>query len=89
MSLPNYQKHPNDRIAVPIRFRNLGSNILSDPAATVTPVGMTATATINGSELTVLCSGGADGQVYQVEASVNISNGEARTTEFTVTVVDN
>jgi hypothetical protein len=89
MTLPNYQKHPNDKIAVPIKFRNLGANTLSTPAATVTPSGMTATATISGSDMTVLCVGGTDGVAYQVEASCNISNGEARVVEFTVTVKDN
>lgn len=90
--MQNYDKHPSAKIAIPIHYAGLGTNTLSSPSSTVSPVGLTIISTsiaADGKGLVVLVGGGTNGITYQVEATCDISNGEKPVTEFTVRIVDN
>lgn len=88
MALPRYTKHPSDIIAVPINVINLGSNTIGVVSSTGGGLTVSST-TASGSVVTVLLSGGTANTLYQVETTVNISNGERRIKEFEVMVTDN
>lgn len=90
MALPRYVKHPSDIISVPINVINLGSNTIGVVSGASTPSGLTiSSVTADGSTVTALIGSGVSGTLYQVEITVNISNGERRIKEFELMVTDN
>lgn len=90
MALPRYTKHPSEILAIPINVINLGANTIGVVSGASTPAGLTiSSVTASGAVVTALIGSGVSGTLYQVEITVNISNGERRIKEFELMVTDN
>lgn len=89
MTLPSYTKHPSAIEAYPIEVINLGTNTIGVVSGSATPAGLTVSSvTASGNIVTALISGGVNGVTYQVEVTINISNGVRKIKEFNIIVTD-
>lgn len=90
MTLTRYTKHPSEIRAYPIDVTNLSPNTIGVVSGTASPAGLTvASVTASGARVTALVSGGVAGTLYQVEVTINISNGELLIQEFEIMVTNN
>lgn len=91
MALPRREKHPSAIRAVPFRVLRLPTGVtIGTVSATSSPGGLTiGSVTATGNEVTVMCSGGTAPTVYQIECTINLSNGERLIGECELAVVDN
>lgn len=91
MTLTRYTKHPSEIRAYPIDVTNLSPNTIGVVSGTASPAGLTvASVTASGARVTALISGGVSSSTpYQVEITINISNGERLIQEFEIMVTDN
>jgi len=92
MAIHRYpQKHPDSIIPYPIVVAGLGANTIGVVSSAIT-VGaglVVDSTTASDNVVTVVLSAGTDGIDYQVETTINISNGAKHIFEFLVKVVDN
>lgn len=84
-------KHPSAIRAYPIAVAGLGSNTIGVVSSAVTVgAGMVVdSTTASGNTVTVVLSAGTAAIDYQIETTINLSNGERLIFEFNVKVVDN
>ena len=91
MALKRFYKHPNRKMAVPCNaLRKPAGVSLSNPTHAADPGLTLINISLNddGNGLVSLLGGGVAGNVYQVTAECDASNGEHPVWEFEIEIVD-
>lgn len=89
--LEQFSKYPAAKRAYWINLENLGTNVVSNPAGTCSPVGLTFTSVTYDApnqRLVALIDAGVSGVLYTISIEFDLSNGEHPVFKFLLQVQD-